>query len=593
MATLRRFRLVSFAVALFVVVAGLARAQSDHPDSLLLEASMNGYLDQARQLIEEQGANPNTRREGDNWTPLMLAAMNGNTEIVRFLLENQANPNLGNDDEGTPLCVAASSFMAPQEGETAIVDLLLEAEASLYGRNGSGMIPLMYAAREGKTVTVKRLLEAGTDPNYEDVRQWSALWLAVNNDQTETAKILLEAGADPDVMGEMSNWTPLNLAAQNNNTELCRMLLEAGAEPNGRPSGDDYFTVPLWFASMNDNVELVRMLLDKGALPNYSDGGYWFEGEPARTPLDWAKEKKNPEIEKLLRNAGAVDDLEAVYKGMLKSVRNDDVKEFKKLMAKGIDPRIPIYETEEGTTLLNEATERGNVEMVQAILSFRLPQSPYNIYTAYSTALGKDYNEFAEAIIQAAPEMMALQAVENWQTDLLAHILEVAPDVVHYHGWDEQTPLHMAVQIGDAELTRMLLEAGADVNSIDRWGESPLFGAVRIGLADIADFLLEWGADIEHRSSNSMTPLHAAALSEQTGMIEWLLEHGADLYATDYQGWNALHFAAWGGPPETLRLLIRLGLDVNSRTDQDETPLDLARRFENYSAKVELGGGEE
>lgn len=598
MTTVRLFRLaVLFLVALGATsIASYAQPDGEganHPDTLLLDACLNGYTDQITDLLEK-GANPDARREGDNWTPLMLAAMNGYTEIVQILLEHDANPQLGTDDEGTPLCVAASSFILPEEDPDAIVNLLLDHGANLYGRNGSGMIPLMYAAREGKTSTVVRLLNAGTDVNYQDVRMWSALLLAVHNDQNETADILIAAGADPDVKGEVSQWTPLNLAVQNANNGMARILLEAGADPNGLPPGNDFFTPPIWFAAMNENVEVARMLLEKGASPNFSDGGYWSEDEKPRTALDWAIEKKNRELEKMLRDAGGMTavDLEKIYVAAVRAVRDGDMKGLKKLTDKKIDPRRMVMVTvdpeEDYTSLLNEAAKRGDAEMVRTILSYPLLPSPYDLYAAYMIAVENEQTECAEQIIRSAPGPIAIQAVDNWQTDLVEKILGIAPEVVHYAGWEEQTPLHMAVQIGDMQIASMLLEAGADPNSIDRWGESAMFGAARLGLTEIAELLLEWGGDVEHRSKNGMTPLHAAVLADQSDMITWLLEHDANLYSTDYQGWNALHFAAWSGSPSITRMIMDLGIEPEWKTDQGETPLDLARRFDAPAVEEEL-----
>lgn len=588
MITVRLFGILVLSSLFLLTGPAASRAQANHPDTLLLDACLNGPVKEVVRLLDKEGANPDARRGGDGWTPLMLAAMNGYTDVVRILLEHNANPNLGNNEEGTPLCVAASSFILPDEGPNAIVDLLLERGADVYEQNGSGMIALMYAAREGKTATVERLLEAGTNVNYMDVREWSALWLAVNNDQVETVAVLLAAGANPDAHGEMYTWTPLNLTAQNNNTEMARLLLDGGADPNGRPSGNDYFPSPLWFAAKNNNVELVRLLLEKNALPNYSDGGYWSEDEKPRTPLDWAKELGNKEMETLLRDAGAIEDLEGTYMEMLEAVRNGDAKKFRALMDQKIDPRRYVFAAGEGITLLDEAAQRGNIEIVQAILSFPLPPNSYELFGAYQTAAENNYTELAEEIIRFAPGEMILQAVDGWQPELMAHILEIEPEVANYSDKNSQTPLYLAVASGDMGMAEALLVAGADVNGKDRWGESPLFESARLGSTEIAELLLEWGADVEHRSKNGMTPLHAAVMGEDTGMVIWLVEHDANVYSTDYQGWNALHFAAWRGTPEIARLLISMGIEPTWRNDLEERPIDLALRSGNDGVQAVL-----
>ena len=73
------------------------------------------------------------------------------------------------------------------------------------------------------------------------------------------------------------------------------------------------------------------------------------------------------------------------------------------------------------------------------------------------------------------------------------------------------TPLHRAY--GDDIFIITLLQAGADINARDRYGETLLhFVAVRYDdSANIIPVLLGAGADINARDRYGMTPLHSAA----------------------------------------------------------------------------------
>ncbi|MFE9745835.1 ankyrin repeat domain-containing protein [Saccharothrix saharensis] len=92
----------------------------------------------------------------------------------------------------------------------------------------------------------------------------------------------------------------------------------------------------------------------------------------------------------------------------------------------------------------------------------------------------------------------------------------------------DQTPLHVAVENGRADVVRVCLDAGADPAALDARGRTPL------DLADdprIARLLIEAGAP--HRTRRSSTPLHdacrrAAADADWVPVVELLLEHGAD-----------------------------------------------------------------
>jgi ankyrin repeat protein len=97
-------------------------------------------------------------------TPLYKAAVQGETKIVRMLLEAGADPNQesGGDSEGTPLCAAASW------GRIEIVRLLLEhgADPNVAETPNQGpMTALAWARWNRHAEIVELLLEAGADPS--------------------------------------------------------------------------------------------------------------------------------------------------------------------------------------------------------------------------------------------------------------------------------------------------------------------------------------------------------------------------------------------------------------------------------------------
>ena len=96
-------------------------------------------------------------------TPLYKAAVQGEAEIVRVLLEAGADPNLesGGESEGTPLCAAAAW------GRAEIVRLLIQHGAdpnAVESENGGPMTALAWAERAGHAEVVKLLVEAGAHP---------------------------------------------------------------------------------------------------------------------------------------------------------------------------------------------------------------------------------------------------------------------------------------------------------------------------------------------------------------------------------------------------------------------------------------------
>ena len=73
-----------------------------------------------------------------------------------------------------------------------------------------------------------------------------------------------------------------------------KLLIDRGADVNQR--GGLHSETPLHFAAQYGNVELVKLLLEAKADPTAKE----FRG---KTPLDVAKERKHPDIVKLLESA--------------------------------------------------------------------------------------------------------------------------------------------------------------------------------------------------------------------------------------------------------------------------------------------------
>tara|TARA_B100002003_G_C13934053_1_gene453648 strand:+ start:235 stop:771 length:537 start_codon:yes stop_codon:yes gene_type:complete len=100
----------------------------------LWEAVARGDLGRLHQALEA-GVDPDVL-EPNGATPLIVAAMFGQTELVRFLIDNEASLDIQNNDGATALHVA-SLFGHPQA-----VELLLAAGAARELRNNDGRTPL-------------------------------------------------------------------------------------------------------------------------------------------------------------------------------------------------------------------------------------------------------------------------------------------------------------------------------------------------------------------------------------------------------------------------------------------------------------------
>jgi ankyrin repeat protein len=174
-------------------------------------------------------------------------------------------------------------------------------------------------------------------------------------------------------------------------------------------------------------------------------------------------------------------------------------------------------------------------------------------------------------------------AAGGGQTEMVTYLLPLigAVDVRDEFGG---TPLHWAVRQHKIDVTRLLLEHGADPNAIDKRSQTPLQGAVGQGApepehadlrcdCDIAQLLLDGGANVNSKDGLSSTSLHAAARDGHLEMARLLLDSGAEIEARAAAGETPLHRAAEGSHQEMIRLLLRAGAAVNKRDSLGRTPM--------------------
>ena len=99
------------------------------------------------------------------------------------------------------------------------------------------------------------------------------------------------------------------------------------------------------------------------------------------------------------------------------------------------------------------------------------------------------------------------------------------------------TPLHCyIIEDKKTEEAKILLDAGAKVNSITSSGHTPLHYATSNNKFKFVDFLINNGANINAKSNSGVTPLHSASLSDDNLIIELLLRKGAQVNALTKDG---------------------------------------------------------
>lgn len=157
----------------------------------LMQAAKRGRAHIVQRLLEVPNIEVNLVDFLGN-TALMLAIDGGHVEVVRQLLEDTADTdvNIAGAVGFTPLMLAAA------DGNNAIVQLLLESPDTEVNKRGTGeLTALMYAAEEGHADVVAQLIDAGAELDATNDMGKTALMIAAARGHNDIVEMLVEAGA--------------------------------------------------------------------------------------------------------------------------------------------------------------------------------------------------------------------------------------------------------------------------------------------------------------------------------------------------------------------------------------------------------------
>jgi ankyrin repeat protein len=176
-----------------------------------------------------------------------------------------------------------------------------------------------------------------------------------------------------------------------------------------------------------------------------------------------------------------------------------------------------------------------------------------------------------KAYVDGVTAKHLVDAVRSGNLNAVQAMLRVRPELVNMDmGEDEHRPIHYAVLNRSVEITRLLMQHGADARKgiyPHREATDALTLASERGYDDIVAIIRE---EEQRRrptpasNPDGWTPLHAAACTLDTAETARLLDHGADPNALAKGGWTPLEIAAsgrgWrdGGSPAKFERVARL-----------------------------------
>ena len=443
------------------------------------------------------------RSGADGATALAWAVHLDDLETAELLIHAGANVNARNDYGATPL------WLACRNGNAVMVEKLLSAGANPNAALPLGETPLMAAADTGSVKAVKSLLANGADPNAaENQGGQTALMWALARKHPDVARPLIEHGADVHARSK-GGFSPLLFAAQQGDLDSAQILLATGANVNeAAPDGMSALLV----ASSSGHEALSVFLLDKGADPNATVDGKGFaalhyaaSGQNLGRRYQGAIIITSRTMEELVKallahganpNARLGKDVPAIggivlvgATPFLLAAMNNNTGVMRVLATSGADPLLAM---EDNTTSLLLAAGGGAA-------------------TEHNDVNPNNYRIYTEAAERRALEAFKL-AVE------LGADVNAANEV-------GQTALHAAAYSGLNTIIQFLVDRGAKMDVMDKWGQTPLSitsNILTVGLADAfnakpramreitANLLLELGA----------TPLGASGVQVDQALLK-------------------------------------------------------------------------
>lgn len=153
---------------------------------------------------------------------------------------------------------------------------------------------------------------------------------------------------------------------------------------------------------------------------------------------------------------------------------------------------------------------------------------------------------------------------------------------LHEQYEDYQPPLIVAYR--DNRVIKILVEAGADANSVSKDGSSALVQAVEWTGVETVQLLLDHRANVNSRDRDGANALLVAVGKPDTAVARLLVTRGAEIDSRDNGGMTPLMHAAEAGTPEMLRFLLQQQADNEARDNNGKTAIQYARGSYNFTA---------
>lgn len=452
-------------------------------------------------------------------SPVADAAMRGDRETVRALLQKGADANAARGDGMTALHWAA------ERGDAQMVEMLVYAGANAKAVTRIGQYtPLHVATRGGHLAVVERLIKAGSDVNARTTNSGvTSLQLAASSGNADLVALLLDHGAEVNAWETQSGQTALIFAAAQNRVDAIRVLLKRGANPGITTRVLDIVAEGKLVAAARDRQTKV---LTSFGTKEREDPSQTQAAVLAARELYLSRELPKAETKGGAgAGRGGADGAGGAQAGNAGNNANN---------ANNDDGRLPPLTSKGGLTALLHAARQGHTEAAMALLDG-----------------GADINQVS-AGDATSPLLMA---IINAQFDLALRFLERGANPNLAAAVNGVTPLWAAVN--------------AEWQPRTRFPQPQEHGLQKATYLDVMKALLKAGADTNVRMLKHPWYMVYTGCGNQNCGLE------------DVEGSTAFWRAAYATDVEAMRLLVAQGADPAiptkapaPRPPRSGTPLD-------------------
>ncbi|KAM9089029.1 receptor-interacting serine/threonine-protein kinase 4 isoform 2-T2 [Megaptera novaeangliae] len=220
---------------------------------------------------------------------LHLAVQAGREDCVKWLLLNNANPDLANRKGSTPL------HLAVEKRARGVVELLLARKISVNAADEDQWTALHFAAQNGDEGSTRLLLEKNASVHEADCEGRTPMHVACQHGQESVVRTLLRRGVDAGLPGKDA-WVPLHYAAWQGHLPIVKLLAKQPGVSVDAQTLDG--RTPLHLAAQRGHYRVARVLIDLHSDVNVC-------GLLAQTPLHVAAETGHTSTARLLLHRGA------------------------------------------------------------------------------------------------------------------------------------------------------------------------------------------------------------------------------------------------------------------------------------------------